>query len=216
MSPFQGKDLTCVRGERLVFTGLEFRVEAGGALVLTGSNGSGKSSLLRIMAGLLPPAQGALTWDGHEVDEEPEAHRARLHFVGHGDPLKPMLTVSENLGFWAELRTGHRTSKAALLDALDGFGLASLFDLPARFLSAGQRRRANLARLLAAPAPLWLLDEPATALDAASVEALRNVVQRHRADGGLVVASTHADLGLATATVLDLEATAVPVFEPVL
>ncbi len=215
MSQFQGEDLTCVRGERLVFTGLGFRLEAGGALVLTGPNGSGKSSLLRIMAGLLPPAQGALIWDGQGVDEEPEAHRERLHYVGHSDPLKPMLTVAENLGFWADLRSGQRGREAALRDALDGFGLGSLFDLPARFLSAGQRRRVNLARLLAAPAPLWLLDEPATALDAASVDALRHAVQGHRAAGGLVVASTHADLGLDQATGLDLEAHAQPPLEPV-
>lgn len=188
---FSGKELLCIRGERQVFTGLDFAVSAGEALVLTGPNGSGKSSLLRMMAGLLPPAAGILYRDGEDVREAPDEHRGGLHYVGHLDAVKPVLTVAENLAFWA----GIRQADADVGGALDALGLTRLADTPARLLSAGQKRRLNLARLAASPAPLWLLDEPTVALDAASVSALVNLVARHREGGGMVVVSTHIDLG---------------------
>lgn len=199
MNRFSGHDLTCIRGERTVFKGLGFSLSSGEALVLTGANGSGKSSLLRLMAGLLRPAAGAVRWDDADALADPDLHHARLHYVGHLDAVKPVLTAAENVSFWAAMRGGSDVG-----DALDAFGIRHLMDVPGRFLSAGQKRRVALARVLAAPAPLWLLDEPATALDKAATGLLRDAIARHRAGGGMVVVSTHADLGLDGATGLDL------------
>ena len=201
MHRFEGTSLQCRRGGRVVFEGLDFALDAGGLLLLTGRNAAGKSSLLRLMAGLLAPAAGSLSWDGRPVAEDAEAHRARLRYVGHLDALKPALTAAENLSFWADLWGGGDP-----LAALDAFGLRALADQPARFLSAGQKRRANLARLALAPADLWLLDEPATALDAETTERLRQLIARHRDAGGMAVISTHGDLGLPGAISLDLGA----------
>ncbi|HEX2114080.1 MAG TPA: heme ABC exporter ATP-binding protein CcmA, partial [Alphaproteobacteria bacterium] len=156
---FVGEDLACVRGERLVFENLSFRARPGEALLLMGPNGSGKSSLLRLMAGLLAPASGRLLWGGSAIIDDPDSHRARLHYIGHLDALKPALTVSENLAFYAALR-GRPADADTLGSAISAFHLDKLADTPARFLSQGQRRRTALARVLAAPAALWLLDEP--------------------------------------------------------
>lgn len=197
---FAGERIACVRGERLVFQDLDFALETGGALVLRGPNGSGKSSLLRVATGLLPAEAGALTWDGNDIGDDVPAHRARLHYVSHQDPVKPAFTVRENLEFWAELG-GHLEAASG---ALAAFGIADLADVPARFLSSGQRRRLNLARIAAVPAPLWLLDEPTVGLDDLAVEALGRVIRDHRARGGMVMAATHLDLGLADASVLTL------------
>jgi heme exporter protein A len=198
---FTGHDLSCIRAERLIFTGIDFDIAAGGALRLTGPNGSGKSSLLRLMAGLLRPASGALAWNGRDPRDEPEAHRAALRYLGHQDAIKPALTVAETLDFWIGVMGGAGDRAAAL----DAFGLARLASLPARFLSAGQRRRLALARLVAAPGRLWLLDEPTVGLDRASVAALEGVVARHRAAGGMVVVATHTKLELPGAAELALE-----------
>jgi heme exporter protein A len=192
---FAGEALTCLRGERLVFEKLSFRARPGEALLLTGPNGSGKSSLLRLMAGLLPPAAGRLLWGEDAIADDPEAHRARLHYVGHLDALKPALTVAENLSFYAALR-GVPADDAALERAMDAFRIDRLADTPARFLSQGQRRRVALARLLAAPAPLWLLDEPTLALDDAALAALAAVLISHLAAGGHVIAATHAPIAV--------------------
>lgn len=203
MGRFAGDGLTCIRGERQVFAGLGFAVEPGGALVLTGPNGSGKSSLLRMMAGLLRPEAGTLTWGGADVADDPESHRGRLHYVGHADAVKPVLTVAENLRFWARLHGGTDAGAEAALEAL---GIARLAEVPGQYLSAGQKRRVALARVLAAPAVLWLLDEPTTALDSAAHGLLIGAIRDHRADGGMVVVSTHADLGLADADTLSMAA----------
>jgi heme exporter protein A len=194
-----------VRGERTVFNALEFRLEAGGALILRGPNGSGKSSLLRLMAGLLRPAAGRIRWNGIDVAEDREAHGARLHYVGHLDALKPVLSVADNLAFWAGLRAPGAAVRDTVTTALRRFGLASLAELPARYLSAGQRRRLALARLAAAPAPLWLLDEPTVALDDASVARLGEVLAEHRAGGGMIAVSTHGRIDLAGATTVALD-----------
>jgi heme exporter protein A len=184
-----------------VFAGLSFDLVAGDALVLRGPNGSGKSSLLRLLAGFLRPAAGMLAWAGAPVVDDLAAHRARLHHVGHADAVKGPLTVEENLAFAAALSGG---PAHALADALEGFDLEHLAELPARYLSAGQRRRLALARLLAAPRPLWLLDEPGVGLDTANRERLERTVAGHRAQGGIVVLATHGDVAVADALVLEL------------
>ncbi len=201
MSLFEGRDLLCVRGERRVFEGLSFALAAGGLLVLTGPNGSGKSSLLRIMAGLLRPAAGALLWDGAPVADDPDAHAARLQYLGHLDAVKPVLSAAENLMFWAALHDG---GTAEVTRALDGFDLGALAEVPGRMLSAGQKRRVALARLLAAPAEVWLLDEPTVGLDAASLARLTGAIAAHRARGGRVVVATHAAIEAPDAEVLEL------------
>jgi heme exporter protein A len=204
---FAAENLACIRGERPVFSGLDFTLESGGALLLHGPNGSGKSSLLRILAGFLRPVDGRLTWNGAPIGDAPEAHRGRLHFVGHLDAVKPTLTVAENLLFWARLRSHPQAAG----DALAHLGLEALADVPGRFLSAGQRRRAALARLFATPAPLWLLDEPTVTLDADATGRLEDVVRAHRAAGGMVVVATHTEFGLEHATRVDMGAHTVSV-----
>ncbi|MBR9972636.1 heme ABC exporter ATP-binding protein CcmA [Magnetospirillum sulfuroxidans] len=206
LPPFTGHGLGCIRGGRVVFAGLDFSVAAGEALVLLGPNGSGKSSLLRVMAGLLKPAAGKLAWGAVSTQAEPEIHAARTHYVGHHDAIKPVLSVAENLRFWARL---HEPDAARASDAVDRslsrFGLAHLRDIPGKMLSAGQKRRTNLARLLAAPSPLWLLDEPTTALDRHNIKVLEGVFADHRASGGMVVLSTHQDVDLPGARTVHLD-----------
>lgn len=200
MVAFTGQNLACIRGERQVFKGLDFAVDAGGALVLTGPNGSGKTSLLRLMAGLGAPDAGAIRWQGDAIADDPGAHHARLCFVGHGNAVKTNLSVEENLAFWAALY-GTEGKTAA---GLGVFGLDRLADMPARFLSAGQRRRLNLSRLFVSDAPLWLLDEPETALDAQAMAVLRDAIARHRAQGGIAVLATHGKETPPQGTILEL------------
>jgi len=180
-----------VRGGREVFSGLDFEASAGEALAVTGPNGSGKTSLLRLIAGLLTIAEGAISLEGGEAELTlPE----QAHYLGHRDALKPALSVLENLAFWRDFLDGEafdaRTSLAAV-------GLSHAAHLPAGYLSAGQRRRLSLARLLAARRPIWLLDEPANALDAAGQGLFVELMSDHLGRGGLIIAATHAPLGLA-------------------
>jgi heme exporter protein A len=193
---FAGQALACRRGARQVFEGLDFAVEPGSVLLLRGPNGSGKSSLLRLMAGLLQPDTGALSWAGARIAGEPERQRRRLAFLGHLDAVKPALTVAENLRFWC----GDR----AVETGLEAFGIAVLAGLPARLLSAGQRRRLALARVAASGAPLWLLDEPANALDAEALGLFARALARHRAGGGLAVIALHGESEPPGAATLDL------------
>jgi len=192
-----GEDLACRRGERLVFAGLSFRLPPGGALVLTGANGSGKTSLLRLLAGLTMPAAGRLAWGTAPIAQDAAGHRSRLHYVGHQDGVKPGLTPRETLVFWAALRGWEMRREASMLAAaLAGFALEPVADWPCRWLSAGQRRRLALARLLAIPAPVWLLDEPFSALDQDNQLRLDRAIAEHRAAGGRVVLATHITVGL--------------------
>ena len=193
-------ELACRRGERLIFTGLSLRIAAGGALLLTGANGSGKSSLLRVLASLIPPAAGRLVWDGVAVADDPARYRAAIHYVGHLDGIKAALTPRETLKFWAR----SRGARGAIADALAAFGLATAADWPCRWLSAGQRRRLALARLIAAPAPIWLLDEPTAALDADGEERLAAAIESHRAGGGRIVIATHQPVSIGAAETLAL------------
>jgi len=201
---FDGEGLVCERGGRIVFGGLGFAADAGDALVLTGPNGSGKSSLLRLMAGLARPAAGRILWDGRPIADDPEAHAARLRFLGHLDAVKPALTVAENLAVWQRLASVPAGVPGGAAAALDRFGLGPLAGTPARFLSAGQRRRLALARVVAVPAPLWLLDEPTVALDAAAVAAVEAAIAAHRAAGGVVAVSTNVALAVPGALPVDV------------
>jgi heme exporter protein A len=188
------------RGGRRIVDSVDFVLSDGEALILSGPNGAGKSTLLRAIAGLLPLASGALTLDG-ESEELPSS----LHYVGHAEGMKPALTVRENLAFWFSfLARGDAGAALAPVDALDAFGLAHVIDIPAGYLSAGQKRRVALARLLVAPRPIWLLDEPTTALDVRAQGALAAVMARHRAGGGIVLAATHSPVGLENAGELKL------------
>jgi heme exporter protein A len=195
------ENLSCRRGERLIFAELSLAIPAGGAVVLTGANGSGKSSLLRLLATLLKPAAGRVLWGETPVTEDVAAYRARLHYVGHLDAIKPALGVRETLGFWAVARGSETVGLDA---ALAAFGLDRIADWPCRWLSAGQRRRLALARLVAIPAPLWLLDEPGAALDAEGEARLSDAIAAHRKAGGRVVVATHQPIALPGASELRL------------
>ncbi len=182
--------LVCQRGNREVFSGLSFAVGKGEALLVVGRNGAGKSSLLRMIAGLVRIAGGELRLSGGDPDLTiPE----QCHYLGHQDALKPAMSVAENLSFWARYLGG---SPAPVRAALDGVGLGPLHRLPAGYLSAGQRRRLSIARLIAVQRPVWLLDEPTSALDAASQARLADLMLAHLAGGGMILAATHGPIGL--------------------
>jgi heme exporter protein A len=182
--------LGCVRGSRTVFSNINLELFSGGALALLGPNGSGKSSLLRLIAGLLRPSQGRMGLEGGD-DECTLPEQA--HYQGHLDAFKPSLTVQENLDFWSRYLGGQRVAPEESLTAV---GLGGLADLPAAYLSAGQRRRLSLARLIAVPRPVWLLDEPTSALDAAGQERLVELMRQHLGTGGMILAATHGPLGI--------------------
>jgi len=194
-----------VRAGRPVFAGVSFTLEPGDALLLRGPNGSGKSSLLRMLAGFLPPAAGQLTWQGAPTAHDLTQHRSRLCYLGHADGVKSGLTVRENLLFGVALRHGSAAAGAdPVTAALERFDLAALGDTPGRYLSAGQRRRVALARLLTDQRPLWLLDEPGVGLDAASRARLESVLVDHREQDGMVALASHGDTTVGDAKVLEL------------
>jgi heme exporter protein A len=193
-----GEHIGCVRGGRDVLRDLSFSVSAGELMAVTGRNGAGKTTLLRLVAGLLPPSAGTLRLEPQgDITIAEEAH-----YLGHRDGLKAALTVAENLKFWIDFLGG----KGAAPPALSRVGLAALADFPAAYLSAGQRRRLALARLVAVPRRLWLLDEPATALDAAGQAMLTALIAEHLARGGLAMVATHGALGLSPTAELALGA----------
>ena len=194
----RANNLTCSRGGREVFAGLNFSLQDGEALVVTGRNGAGKSSLLRAIAGLVHLAAGKLEFDGGEPDI---TIAERTHYVGHQDAVKPSLTVGENLQFWARYLGGADVPLDPALEAVD---LAPLINLPAAYLSAGQRRRLSIARVVAVPRPLWLLDEPTSALDVPSQNRLAELMRSHLTGGGMIVAAAHGPIGLERARELQI------------
>lgn len=196
----EARDLACRRGGRLVFSGLTFSLGPGRILAVTGANGAGKSSLLRLIAGLVPIEAGSLAFPGRGEDE------AVTHYLGHADALKPALTLAETLRFWSVIY--RQQGRVALDDdfneAAETVGLGHALCLPVGVLSAGQRRRAGLARLILSPRPLWLLDEPSSALDREGEALLGRLMERHRAEGGLIVAATHLTLPVEPDDALEL------------
>jgi len=195
---FSARELFVIRGDRIVFEGVGFDLAPGGALLVFGRNGAGKSTLLRILAGLRRPDSGQVLRDGADIFADREAHMARVAWLSHQDAVKPGLTVRENLLFAARIQGG------AIGRALERMALEHLADLPARMLSSGQRRRLALARTMLGDRPLWILDEPANGLDAASAALLAAAIAIHRGEGGMVCAATHLDLALPDAAVLTL------------
>ena len=190
--------VSVLRGDRMVVTQLSFAVEAGEALVLVGPNGAGKTTLIRCIAGLLRLSAGQIRLEGAQPER---TLGEECHYVGHLNGVKASLTVEENATFWSRYLGG---ASEQIEPALATFGLVAARDIPAAYLSAGQRRRLALARLLLAARPVWLLDEPAVSLDQAAQQVLTTVVDAHLATGGLVVAATHAPLGFARSRELQL------------
>jgi heme exporter protein A len=195
----QAIHLECIRGERLLFRDLSFEVAAGVCLHVAGENGAGKTSLLRILCGLLSPNAGEVRWRSESTRSLREAYWAELVYVGHLNGVKDDLSAAENVRFAAAL-SGHPAATERIAAGLAALGLSGFEDRPARTLSQGQRRRIALTRLfLAASAPLWILDEPFTALDTRGVAVLVELIAAHAARGGIVVLTTHQDVPLPTA-----------------
>jgi heme exporter protein A len=191
------ENLGCLRGGRDVLRDINLSLSSGEALLVTGRNGAGKSTLLRLLAGLLRPSAGRCGLDGGLADAE---IGEQAHYLGHQDALKPSLSVAENLAFWVACYGGTGDTAAAL----ETVGLGGLADLPAAYLSAGQRRRLSLARLIAIPRPLWLLDEPTAALDSNAQAQLTEIMRAHLSGGGLVVVATHTPIGIEDSRILQI------------
>jgi heme exporter protein A len=199
----QVRSLTARRGMRQVFRQIDFSIAWGGALIVTGRNGSGKSTLLRIIAGLLPATAGDIIWQDNTVRHDAYDLRAAINYIGHLDALKAELTVAEQIKYWRALDPAF--AGADIKTVLVPLRLEKLHDKPVRYLSAGQKRRLSLTRLAMKPAQLWLLDEPATALDADSQQDLIQMIETHRAKGGGVIIATHQTLPLHDAITLIIE-----------
>lgn len=185
-------NLGCVRQERQIFSGVSLSVSEGECVWVRGKNGAGKSSLLRIVADLLKSSSGKITWHGKDIHEDPDEFHHQFQYIGHQEALKSVLTVRENLDFWCDYVGSDRTETA-----LSAFQLSDLADFQVRILSAGQKKRSNLARLLACPAPLWILDEPVSSLDTHHIELFKSILVDHLKNGGMALLATHQDLQLA-------------------
>ena len=196
-------DLTCVRGERRLFAGLELTLAPGEWLHVRGENGAGKTSLLRLLVGLMPPAAGEIRWCGEPIRTLAENYRRDMLFLGHHGAIKEELTALENLQLAAQLDGDELTEREALA-ALHRFGLKGREDLSVRFLSAGQKRRVLLARLVTKKAKLWVLDEPFTALDVKAVDMLSGLIGEHLQGGGMAVLTSHQAMPIAGGRELQL------------
>jgi heme exporter protein A len=196
-------NLVCVRGERNLFSGVEFRLGGGELLYLQGKNGSGKTSLLRILCGLSHQEAGEIRWRGQLTSELGEDYRRELFYLGHHNAIKEDLTPLENLMVSAQL-AGETLNEIAALEALGQLGLAGREDLACRYLSQGQKRRVALARMINERRPLWILDEPYVALDTAAIELVAGLISAHLQRGGLVVLTTHQAVEVSAAAVREL------------
>jgi len=202
-SSLRANALTCVRGERTLFTGLDLEVSAGEWLHVRGENGIGKTSLLRLLSGLTKPAAGEIFWNEQLISADPSEYHRNLLFLGHRDSLKEDLTALENLSIATAL-DGIMVSGEEILLALHRFGLRGREDLPVNCLSAGQKRRVLLARLLLRQAKLWILDEPFNALDVRAVEMLSELILEHIASGGMAIMTSHQEIPMPNGKVVQL------------
>lgn len=187
------QDLACLRGDRLLFKQVGFELNAGGLLYVLGENGCGKSSLLRLLCGLLIPEMGEVLWNGQSIRQESEIYQSNLFYLGHLNGLKDDLTAFENLQVSAKL-AGNDVSADQVLAALTSIGIARCANLPVRVLSQGQKRRVALASLWLTKSKLWILDEPFAALDTASIEVLAERLSQHLSNGGMSIVTTHQDV----------------------
>jgi len=204
MSIFEVNTLDCRRGDRRLFADLSFRLDAGTLLHVRGRNGSGKTTLLRALCGLFTPETGEIRWRGSSIRDLGDDYRRELRYFGHLNGIKGDLTGIENLRIAAAL-AGLRVTTSALWAALARSGLDGFEDIPTRMLSQGQKKRVALARLLVAPAPLWILDEPFTALDVDAVALLQQLLTDHLAADGLVILTTHQEVALTSGHIAQLE-----------
>ena len=202
-SSLRANALTCVRGERTLFTGLDLEVSAGEWLHVRGENGIGKTSLLRLLSGLTKPAAGEIFWNEQLISVDPSEYYRNLLFLGHRDSLKEDLTALENLSISTTL-DGITVSEEEILLALHRFGLRGREDLPVNCLSAGQKRRVLLARLLLRQAKLWILDEPFNALDVRAVEMLSELILEHITSGGMAIMTSHQEIPIPNGRVVQL------------
>jgi len=193
-------NLRCIRQDRVIFKGLNFSLLPAQGLWVKGKNGAGKSSLLRMIAGLLKPAKGTITWKEIDTREDPEHFRQEFRYIAHQDALKPVLTVKENIQFWSEYHGGNRVD-----EALERFELKHIQDTPAQILSAGQKKRTNLARLVASPAPLWILDEPLSSLDVHYIDLFIDLLKDHLDNGGMSLLATHQSIELDRLSAFNLD-----------
>lgn len=199
----EADNLECVRGERRLFAGLGFKLAAGELLYLQGRNGAGKTSLLRMLIGLLPPENGEIRWQGRPIRSQNDEFHADLCYLGHLNAIKEELTPLENLLAAARL-AGETLSEDDAIDALEQVGLAGREDLACKYLSQGQKRRVALARLVVDRRPLWILDEPFVALDVTAVDWLAGIISGHLQRGGMVVMTTHQPVAIPAGTVREL------------
>jgi heme exporter protein A len=199
--------LACVRGDRLLFKDLGFVLEAGSLLYVLGENGSGKSSLLRMLCGLLMPEQGEILWAGKSIKSHAEQYLPNLKYLGHLNGLKDDLTALENLQMGARI-AGQDVTAAAALAALTAIGIARCANLPVRVLSQGQKRRVALAALWLSRSPLWILDEPFAALDVAATEVLAARISEHLAAGGMTILTSHQDVPIKAKSTVTLSLSA--------